>query len=217
MMEVLLAEVPSSGVTPLSGPVSAERTVKISRMRSPLDRARSSTADRLLGDLVSARGGTKHHYLASGRPAAGTSGIQLSASHDGRWVAAAAASNCVGLDLVDVARFDRVAPAAFLNAAELAYLRRNIPVDRAGFYIATCWAAKEAYTKRVGVGLFLNPKSLSVALVSAKHVRVTGAAGRSRALVTIHRVDTRHLLAVSGSPGDLGTMTIRAVNEGWTA
>jgi phosphopantetheinyl transferase len=213
MMNILLAEVSASGLVPPPVSVSAERAARIRRLHSPLDRARSHTADRLLSQLVTARGGTKHCYLASGRPAALTGGIQLSASHDGRWAAAAAGSNCVGLDLVEVRRFNGVTPTVYLNAAELAYLHRNIPARAAGVFMATCWAAKEAYTKRVGVGLYLNPKNLSVELLSAKNIRVTSQAGRSRAMVTIHTVDSAHLLAVSGSSGDLADMSIRTVSR----
>lgn len=166
-------------------------------LRRPLDRSRSVVADLLLEDLVQARGGRTHRYLPTGQPVSDLVGVHLSASHDGSWVAAAGANGPVGIDIVDIARFDRIPARLILSRTELDSADAH---SESALGKAARWAVKEAYTKCLGVGLKVQPRSLTVALGADGWCLVSGPSPKRRSWACLRPLDDGHLLAISASP-----------------
>lgn len=97
-----------------------------------------------------------------GRPVAG-SPVDLSLSHGGGWVAAAASRQ--GRVGVDVEASRPVSPALArrcLSAAEVVWLERASGDGERQDRFAQLWTAKEAYLKAIGTGLGVDPRSVTI-------------------------------------------------------
>ena len=170
-------------------PADPERRAAIARKHRQVDRVRSRIADYLLSRVSM---GT-HGYAPFGRPVSTASALHLSASHDGEWVVAAGSGEPVGIDVVEVRRAARL-PDSALSPGE----RPRLPGTPAGtelIRLATIWAAKEAHSKRLGVGLGIDPASISTEGVDHRHTVARSAGGET--LVRLGMLDPRHILAVT--------------------
>jgi phosphopantetheinyl transferase len=195
MISVLAASVPVQPPKDWKAPVvSLERSRQIARKHHAVDRLRSQIADALLLELLSSGSSTPHRYGASGQPLAPDPGVHLSASHDGRWVVAASATQSIGIDVVDSTRINPDRFHDHLHPDEYDVIRSCTTSSERIRHLAICWAAKEAYTKREGVGLTIDPRQLRLEYL-----------GNSRGVlwhdvvpapVEIRQIDRDHLLAV---------------------
>jgi 4'-phosphopantetheinyl transferase len=92
---------------------------------------------------------------ASGAPTVAGTGLHLSLSHHGEWIAMAVSDDApVGVDVLVVPdTVDYLADTALvLSPSEIAFVRSS-PAGRRGAAFAHCWVRKEAYAKASGVGL----------------------------------------------------------------
>lgn len=204
--------------------VSDRRADKVARLRRPKDRWRAEHADCLLSASLTVTG-AGHTYLDSGRPVATVPGYHVSASHDGLWAGAACASAPLGIDIVDVDRFTNLPATPFLTGFDSAHSLLNTADE--SVIPALVWAAKEAFLKRLGTGLTVDPGHLTVALGSIPALRPRNAvpdatdirdsadaivrwpATRMRGTVILTAIDQSHLLAVSGTRQECRSITLR--------
>jgi phosphopantetheinyl transferase len=92
---------------------------------------------------------------ASGAPTVAGTGLHLSLSHHGEWIAMAVSDDApVGIDVLAIP--DDVGYLAdtglVLSPDEIEFVRSS-PAARRGSAFAHCWVRKEAYAKAAGVGL----------------------------------------------------------------
>lgn len=103
-----------------------------------------------------------------------------------------------GVDVEPVAPFDGELAAHVCSPEERAALRRLRPRARARWF-TTCWAAKEAFLKGLGMGLAVEPREVTVHLGPGRRVRISHPAAAGWRL---HRLqvgpDHAGVLAVEG-------------------
>lgn len=119
------------------------------------------TADRLVRALAHHVGLGEHAYLPSGQPV--IDGAHVSVSHDSTVVVATISGTPVGVDVVDVQRCERLDARHVFSPAEMEGLSvHGERLQATPLQKARSWAAKEAALKRVGRGLDLDPRRLSL-------------------------------------------------------
>lgn len=201
MIDILLTRIPTTDVecAAVSGPVISQlRSERIKRQRQPADRARSLSADVLLDNLSRAGCGRSHRYNLVGAPVSGSATCFLSAAHDGNWVAAAAAPEPLGIDVVDTARIAPDPSAGHLHPDERAGAARLSPGELVDF-LATSWGAKEAYLKKLGIGLAVHPATLATRRGGHDLMVVDDRARQFSQPVLVSRIDRRHLLTATAT------------------
>ena len=135
------------------------RKEAVFRLKHFEDRDRALTADFLLHTLVSARCGSGHYYDFYGCPQ--TTGMHISASHDGQGVLAAISSSTIGVDLVD-ARRNSSFIECFLHDNEQKLVDSVGILHDKHVMRMQLWAVREAFLKCLGIGLSIYPGHLSV-------------------------------------------------------
>jgi len=125
------------------------------------DRQDSAIGWHLLHQLAGERG-VRVRRGANGRPCSDPP-VDVSLSHGGGWIAAAACGT--GRTGIDVETLRDVAPSLArrcLSAAESAWLERARPGVHRSYRFLRLWTAKEAYLKATGVGLAADPREISI-------------------------------------------------------
>jgi len=173
-VEVLVARLPPDA---LDWPASDDPSAWCPRLgalagRRPVDRTRSLAADKMLDALCRRWQVPAHRYEPDGRPSCGQ-GAHLTASHDGDHVVAGIGERAVGLDVVDcrrrsgwVARImsadERDVPPPDLTSPDRASSGR-FPSDAPSAQArGRAWAVREAALKWAGVGMAVDPRTLTV-------------------------------------------------------
>lgn len=134
---------------------------RIEEMHRWEDRQDSAIGWHLLHELAGERDVTVRRD-ANGRPCSDPP-VDVSLSHSGGWIAAAACET--GRIGIDVETLRDVAPSLAqrcLSAAELAWLERAEPGGPRDLRFCRLWTAKEAYLKATGVGLAADPREVSI-------------------------------------------------------
>lgn len=194
MISVIITPLPSALPLHWRMPtISPERTALIARKRHPADRMRSQIADALLLNLAIPP--RVHHYSERGQPLSPVPGTYLSASHDGQWIVAATATEPIGVDIVDINRVDPKSARQFQTSSEREHSRACVSSAQEKRFAAFCWAAKEAYSKREGVGLAIDPREIRVDALLADRAVVHHS--HSSAPVQFAQIDRDHVLAVA--------------------
>ncbi|MCL2482185.1 MAG: 4'-phosphopantetheinyl transferase superfamily protein [Propionibacteriaceae bacterium] len=137
------------------GPAAWSPRLQDLSAKLPADRRRSLAADKLLDQLCQDWQAGSHTYSSSGQPVAPAA--CLSASHDGDWVVAAIAGSGLGVDVVSCDQ-----PTGWIEPFLCPCERRDLPRGDPGPALLTAWGVREAALKRLGCGLFLDPRSVMV-------------------------------------------------------
>jgi phosphopantetheinyl transferase len=96
--------------------------------------------------------------------------LHISISHKGRWAAAIAASQPVGIDIETI----EARPDSFLQVAFCAGELELLPAEDRDEWIARAWAAKEVVSKVGGTGLNGNPRSFRLEAIRQLRLCVNG-------------------------------------------
>jgi len=129
----------------------------------------------LLQDLAG-RHGVSVWRGSSGRPVSNPP-VDLSMSHGGGWVAAAASrQGRVGVDVEAPRDVSAALARRCLSSPELAWLDRASGAGERQDRFVQLWTAKEAYLKAIGTGLGLDPRAVTIDC-SATTPRLSGADG----------------------------------------
>lgn len=213
MIDILLTQIPTTDVecAAVNGPaISQLRSERIERQRQPADRARSLSADLLLDNLSRAGCGRSHRYNPAGAPVSDSATCFLSAAHDGNWVAAATAPEPLGIDVVDTSRIAPDASAGHLHPDERTGAARLSPAELVDF-LAVSWGAKEAYLKKLGIGLAVHPAALATRWGGYDLLLVDDRARQHLQPVLVSRIDRRHLLTHTATAGRLWSTSRRSI------
>jgi phosphopantetheinyl transferase len=179
------------------------------------DQIRSLAADKLLTKLCHRWGAPMHHYLFTGQPVPDSRTFHLSASHDADCVLAGASNHFLGVDVVALNRkvdwMERMLCVDERNHIQSESINRS-------YALCAAWAVREATLKYMGIGLFINPRSLTVSLLK-------GCKKQHYAQVVSNHVDKylwevtmngRQLAVVAtGSPDDTCVFAVAFKYNAW--
>jgi 4'-phosphopantetheinyl transferase len=102
----------------------------------------------------------------------GQPGIHFNLSHAGPWVACAVHDAPVGIDVEAAQAMDPLPAASIMAAGELSHFRQ-LPAQAGQDYFYRLWTLKESLVKALGVGLSLDPRSITLRLepqpITASH------------------------------------------------
>lgn len=150
-----------------------EEHAQVQRMASPLRRQRMAVARAAMRQVLAAcldltAAEVPLRRSASGRPFLdaqhGGVSLHLSAARSGSLAAIAISSGGrvgVDLEIVDGERFPERIAAEMLTPHEQGILA-GVPIYRRPEWLATAWVGKEALLKGLGLGLQLDPRTISV-------------------------------------------------------
>jgi 4'-phosphopantetheinyl transferase len=207
-VEVALAHLtrplPDDVVARVLARLDGDRRHRLARLARREDVERGLVGDVLASMLVAARTGAAPSRIgvrraASGAPRVtgvpGTQGSQhVSLSHCGAWVACAASTRPVGVDVEGVRPLSPVAVAAMLPGGAAGMLPGAEPArSRQAVRI---WTAVEAYLKMLGTGLRIPPGDVHLDVLTGGLALLRGPAGAPRAAVHLDDADAGHALAV---------------------
>ena len=151
---------PDAWVALVSGlpPLEQQRIGRVYRDDSQLD---SAVGWSLLAELAA-----RHDVLvwrnSLGRPVASLP-VDLSMSHGGGWIAAAASrEGRVGVDVEASRPVSSALARRCLSAVEIVWLECASGAEERQDRFAQVWTAKEAYLKAIGTGLGVDPRSVAI-------------------------------------------------------
>lgn len=153
--------------------LSPTRAQRIGALRRPEDRDRSLAAELLARRLLKEEFGVSHpilHAAPGGQPILPDSGLHLSITHSGQYVACAVSEVPVGMDMEVIRPMDLAIARHVCTQEEMAYLFGRAPTDtdfrktdnpavlQRFFEI---WTGKEAWFKMQGTGI-LNLRGIHI-------------------------------------------------------
>ncbi len=184
--------------------VSGEKRARIDRFRFEADRRRSLLGDALARTMLAEVTGIAADALILradeyGKPyAENAPGSFFNISHSGNCVACIVADEPCGIDVEEIGEVDDdVAEQCFTTGEKLSLV--GGPAER--FY--EIWTVKEAYSKRDGRGLGLDPRSYEAVREEDGYAVFTGGEKVGKAFVA--NVEGRYIVACIPAPdGEMG-------------